>query len=185
MGNLEKENRDEWLEADGLGGFASGTVSGVRTRRYHALLLAATAPPAGRVVLVNGFDAAVETAPGNYPLSSQLYTPDVLHPDGARRMTDFKSEPWPQWIYFLEDGTKVQQEIFALNGAAVTCLSWRLITSGNAILSLRPFLSGRDYHSTHHENVVFNFDPESRGKRLTWHPYAGIPGTIAIHNGEY
>lgn len=37
-----------WLEADGLGGFASGTVSGIRTRRYHALLLTATTPPTGR-----------------------------------------------------------------------------------------------------------------------------------------
>ncbi|PYN18882.1 MAG: hypothetical protein DMD99_26605, partial [Candidatus Rokuibacteriota bacterium] len=47
----------EWLEADGLGGFASGTVSGMRTRRYHALLLTAITPPTGRFVLVNGFDA--------------------------------------------------------------------------------------------------------------------------------
>jgi hypothetical protein len=47
----------EWLEADGHGGFASGTVSGIRTRRYHALLLPATTPPTGRMVLVNGFDA--------------------------------------------------------------------------------------------------------------------------------
>ena len=47
----------EWLEADGLGGFASGTVSGVRTRRYHGLLVPATMPPAGRTILVNGFEA--------------------------------------------------------------------------------------------------------------------------------
>ena len=47
----------EWLEADGLGGFASGTVSGKRTRRYHALLLAAATPPTGRFVLVSGLDA--------------------------------------------------------------------------------------------------------------------------------
>ena len=51
----------EWLEADGLGGFASGTVSGIRTRRYHALLLTALTPPTGRLVLVNGFDAWVDT----------------------------------------------------------------------------------------------------------------------------
>ena len=55
------DSNAEWIEADGLGGFASGTVSGVRTRRYHALLLTATTPPAGRMVLVNGFDAWVET----------------------------------------------------------------------------------------------------------------------------
>ena len=59
----------EWLEADGLGGFASGTVSGERTRRYHALLLAATEPPSGRMVLVNGFDAFVETEAGRFALS--------------------------------------------------------------------------------------------------------------------
>jgi hypothetical protein len=51
----------EWLEADGFGGFASGTATGIRTRRYHALLLTATTPPTGRMVLVNGFDAWIET----------------------------------------------------------------------------------------------------------------------------
>ena len=51
------DDRTEWLEADGLGGFASGTTLGVRTRRYHALLQAATTPPTGRMVLVNGLGA--------------------------------------------------------------------------------------------------------------------------------
>ncbi len=54
----------EWLEADGFGGFTSGTVGGPRTRRYHALLLSATRPPTVRVLLVNGADAFVETPAG-------------------------------------------------------------------------------------------------------------------------
>lgn len=70
----------EWLEADGLGGFASGTVGGPRNRRYQALLLAATTPPTGRMVLVNGLDAWVETPTGTAALSSQRYLPDVVHP---------------------------------------------------------------------------------------------------------
>jgi Glycogen debranching enzyme N terminal len=53
-------DRLEWLEPDGLGGFASGTSSGIRTRRYHALLLSAATPPTGRQVLVAGMDVAVE-----------------------------------------------------------------------------------------------------------------------------
>ena len=57
------------MEPDGLGGFASGTATGVRTRRYHAILLAATQPPAGRMVLVNGLDVWVETPAGRFPLS--------------------------------------------------------------------------------------------------------------------
>ena len=65
----------EWIEADGLGGFASGTVSGIRSRRYHALLLTATTPPAGRVVLVNGFDAWVETAQETSPFLPSITRP--------------------------------------------------------------------------------------------------------------
>ena len=58
----------EWLETDGLGGFASGTVSGVRTRRYHGLLVAAITPPTGRMMLVSGVDVTVETPGGRWSL---------------------------------------------------------------------------------------------------------------------
>ena len=167
-----------------LGGFASGTVSGIRTRRYHALLLAATKPPSERIVLVNGFDAWVETDGGTFSLSSQLYNGDVTHPDGARRIEAFRADPWPQWIYALEDGTKIQFELFVCNGASITILAWRLLTpKGQAILSFRPFLSGRDYHSVHHENGAFQF--EIQGKPLVWRPYSGVPGIIVLSNGEY
>jgi len=184
--DLTQLTRNEWLEADGLGGFASGTVSGIRTRRYHPLLLTATKPPAGRLVLVNSFDAAVESANGNYALSSQLYPPDVMHPDGAHRIVEFKSEPWPKWIFALEDGTRIEQEFFAVHGASIVVLRWRLVNpTAHATLSVRPFLSGRDYHSLHHENSAFQFHPEMSGKRLIWHPYPGIPGILALHNGCY
>jgi len=96
---------NEWLETDGLGGFASGTAAGIRTRRYHALLLTATTPPTGRVVLVNGVDAWVDTAAGSWALSSQRYDPGVVHPDGASRIAAFTTDPWPRWTYSLPDGT--------------------------------------------------------------------------------
>ena len=186
MNDLNKMKDDEWLETDGLGGFVSGTVSGIRTRRYHAFLLTATNAPSGRVVLVNGFDACVETAGGCFSLSSQLYNPDVVHPDGAARIEQFKADPWPQWTYRLEDRTEIQFELFACNGASVTVLGWRLLTQKKrTILSFRPFLSGREYHSLHRENGAFQFEPQLQGKRLVWHPYAGVPGIIVLSNGEY
>src|SRR5262249_28721066 len=134
----------EWLEADGLGGFASGTVSGVRTRRYHALLLAATTPPTGRVVLVNGFDAWVDTDRGSIALTTQRYEPDVLHPDGASRIAAFATEPWPTWRFELGDGTVLQQEIFAAHGRGAVAVGWTLVAGGSAgvALHVRPFLSG-------------------------------------------
>jgi len=189
----------EWLEADGLGGFASGTVSGVRTRRYHALLLAATTPPPGRVVLVNGLDAWVETSGGTRALTSQRYAPDVTHPDGAARIESFETAPWPTWRFALEDGTRVEQEFVAMRGAPIVAMTWRLVergagdggTPGPVILRARPFLSGRDYHSMQHENPAFRFDPKiemvggAGDRRLTWHPYDGVPGVVALTNGAY
>jgi predicted glycogen debranching enzyme len=186
MTNSTRMTQDEWLETDGLGGFASGTVSGIRTRRYHALLLPATKPPAGRIVLVNGFDAEVKTVTGNYAISSQSYSPGVVHPDGIHRIVEFRRDPWPQWTFALADGTTIQQEIFAAHGASIVVLSWRLVNpSREARLTVRPFFSGRNYHSLHHENPAFQFEPQTTGKTLVWQPYPDIPRILASHNGEY
>jgi predicted glycogen debranching enzyme len=138
------------------------------------------------LVLVNGFDASVTTSSGPYALSSQLYPSEIIHPDGGRRIAGFKSDPWPQWNFSLEDGTQLQQELFVVHGASIVCLCWRLLTPvPKAILSLRPFFSGRDYHAMHHENPAFQFQPNILDRRLLWYPYSGLPGIISLHNGEY
>ncbi len=176
----------EWLEADGLGGFASGPLRGPRTRRYHALLLTATTPPTGRLVLVNGCEAYVETAGGQYALSSQRYAPRSVSPDGERHVTGFSSEPWPSWSFELDDGTRVEHELFVPKGLPVVALSWRLLGDRRpATLSVRPFLSGRDYHQLHHENDDFRFDGELAGDSVTWRPYASVPSITALANGGF
>ncbi len=176
----------EWLETDGLGGFASGTVSGVHTRRYHALLLAATTPPTGRVVLVNDVEVTVETPAGSYSLSSHLYAPGVTHPDGAQRIESFSSEPWPRWTYRLEDGTLIDHQLLMAHGAPMVMLFWRLAEPRSGVrLTVRPLLSGRDYHTLHHENPKFRFDAERRGDALAWRPYGDLPEIIVVANGEY
>ena len=83
----------EWLETDGLGGYAIGTVDGIRTRRYHGWLVAATRPPDGRMVLVAGGEIVVETAAGRFALSSHRYHGDVVHPDGRTRLVGFAPAP--------------------------------------------------------------------------------------------
>lgn len=185
MLSANKKN-SEWLETDGLGGFASGTVSGIRSRRYHALLLAATNPPSGRLLLVNGFDAWVETDSDSYAITSQKYAPDVVHPDGIKRLEDFQTEPWPRWSFLLEDGRRIEQDIFVQHDSPVVVVIWRLIGNVNGVsLRVRPFLSGRDYHSLHHENPDFNFEPDINGQRVAWRPYEGIPEIAAFSNGKY
>lgn len=178
----------EWLESDGRGGFASGTVSGIRTRRYHTLLLTATTPPTGRMALVNGFDAWIETPRGKFALTSQRYAPDVIHPDGANRIKEFSIEPWPTWQFTFEDGTKLTQEIFVSGESSITAIAWRVYgESKNVRLFVRPFVSGRDYHSLHHENDGFNFTPTPNGEKVLFRPYDGVPGFYAMFssNGHY
>jgi predicted glycogen debranching enzyme len=173
----------EWLEADGLGGFASGTVSGVRTRRYHALLLTSTQPPTGRVVLVNGFDAHVTTPAGRFALSSQRYVPDVTHPDGATRITSFSDDPWPTWTFALEDGIVVRQEIFVPHGIPAVVVSWKLAKRAPGVtLEVRPFLSGRDYHALHHENGSARMEPEDLSGPLRFRLYERLPGVVVRCN---
>src|SRR5690349_3443261 len=178
----------EWLETDGRGGFASSTATGIRTRRYHALLLTATTPPTGRMVLVNGFEAWIETSAGRFPLTSQKYSPGVVHPDGARRIATFTTEPWPTWVFRFEDGTELLQEIFVAREAQVTVLNWRLLQKRpGARLFVRPFLSGRDYHSLHKENDSFRFEATLTGEKVLWHPYEGVAGIYGMYspNGRY
>jgi len=176
----------EWLEADGLGGFASGTVGGVRTRRYHALLLPATTPPTGRYVLVNGCDVWVERDGQRFPLSTQCYAPGVTAPDGTRRLETFSPLPWPTWVHRLEDGTEIEQQLFVPHRSPRVILSWKLRTPAASVrLVVRPFLSGRDYHALHHENPGFRFDARRDGDAVRWQPYDGVSGIVARSNGAY
>ncbi len=176
---------EEWLEADGLGGFASSTVDGIRTRRYHGLLLVAQTPPTGRVMLVNGFEAWVETPAGKFFLSSQHYAPDVVYPEGSSYLDSFESEPWPKWVYKLPDGTLVEQEIFVKKDSPLTAISWNLVGPAKAKLFVRPLISGRDYHALHHQNGAFRFDAEVNVNRVIWRPYQGLPAIISVSNGKY
>lgn len=136
--------------------------------------------------MVNGFDAWVQTRNGNFALSSQMYAPRVVHPTGARQIESFELDPWPRWRFQLEDGTRIEQEVFLVAGASRTVIQWRVIDGAtDASLSLRPFFSGRDAHALHYENPQFRFDPESQGPRLIWRPYEGVPAVSVLCNGDY
>jgi len=176
----------EWLEADGLGGFASGTASGLRTRRYHALLNHAATPPTGRRVLVNALEAWLDTPAGSFALSSHAYLPDAIHPDGVKHLARFTHEPWPTWTYRLPDGSEVAHELFVPHGTAAVVASWRLTRrgEGGAVLRMRPLLSGRDQHALHHENPAFRFEPTPHGECLRFEPYPGFV-TVIRANGAY
>jgi len=179
------DEQNEWLESDGLGGYASGTVTGVRTRRYHALLVVARRPPTGRVVLVSAVDASIETRAGRFALSSHRYLPDVLHPDGVKRLVGFAAEPWPTWTFELEDGTRIAHELLMVRGQPLVLLFWRLLEGhGDVSLTVRPFLSGRHHRLLHADQALSEPVATIAESRVTWRS-PELPGVLAISNGLY
>jgi len=80
-GDLQAATRREWLETNGIGGFASSTITGLNTKRYHGLLTAATKPPVGRVVLLSKLEETLVIGERRYELSANQY-PGVVHPQG-------------------------------------------------------------------------------------------------------
>jgi len=183
---MRPELDSEWLETDGLGGYASGTVGLVRTRRYHALLVSAATPPTGRFVLVNSVEARVTTPAGVFPISAEAYAPGIVEPDGRLHLKRFDAEPWPRWRFVLPDGTAIDQAIAMVHDRPVVCVTWRLAAArGGVTLAVRPLLSGREHHALHRENPAFRFEEESHDGRLVWRPYPGVPSIAVAANGAF
>lgn len=185
----------EWLEADGLGGFASHTRDNTRTRRYHALLLVAKRPPAQRFVLVNGVDVVLDLGEERLALTSQTYKPTVegevpiVRHEGRPVDATFDGAVFPTWTYDLGEAGTLEHTIFVPRRTTLVVLRWRLMTPppGPARLIVRPFLSGRDYHSLHHENPDFDFKPtlDEASGRLVFRPYPSEPAVTAVSNGRF
>lgn len=175
----------EWLEADGLGGYASGTVGTVRSRRYHGVRVTAVTPPTGRTVLVAGIDVEADCGHGAEALTAQHYEPGVTHPV-LSRIESFDRDPWPAWTFVLSDGSRVRAEVLCTSGRARTILRWtRTAGVGPLRLRVRPLLAARDYHSMQHENAEVNLAVEQQGARLAWRLYDGTPDVVCLSNGEW
>lgn len=168
---LEKE----WLETNGLGGFASGTVAGIHTRRYHGLLTAATQPPVGRMLLLSKFEETVEWRGRRYELSANQYPDGIVHPrGGVDLLVAFRHAPLPEFVYRLEDGVTVTRRIFMVHGANTVVVEYEL--PEDATNELRPLIAFRDYHSTTHENGALDATVGlPRQGEASVRPYGDLP----------
>src|SRR5499426_4226082 len=122
--NLDSALRKEWLETNGLGGFASSTITGLNTRRYHGLLTAATKPPVGRFVLLSKLEETLIIDGRRYELSSNQY-PGVIHPQGFNYQTGFRLDPFPRFTYEVE-GVRLEKSVFMVQGENTTVVQYEL-----------------------------------------------------------
>ena len=152
-GDFANASRLEWLVTNGIGGYASGSVVGANTRRYHGLLVAALTPPTGRTVLVTGlhFKAHYAATGRTFELGCAEWGGGVVAPQGHRLIESFQLQgAVPCWRYALDDGL-LEQRIWMAHGSNTTYVLLSLPrASGPIDLDATPLVAYRDYHSQTH-----------------------------------
>jgi predicted glycogen debranching enzyme len=185
--NFEKALSREWLETNGIGGFASATVAGANSRRYHGLLTAATRPPLGRIVTLSKFEETIAVNGKAYDLSANQY-PNAVYPQGFKYLKSFRLDPFPVWAFEIE-GIEIEKKIFMVYGANTTVCQWTLDAESRSAdsgvtLELRPLLAFRDYHHLRHSADDFETDfVEESVTRVRVASAAEYPALFLTHVG--
>src|SRR6266567_4302101 len=149
--SLETAERREWLVANGIGGYASGTVSGNLTRRYHGLLVAALNPPVGRTQLVAKLEETASYDGSEYVLATNRWASGAVEPQGYLNIESFRLEDTiPVWRFALGDAL-LEKRIWMRQGENTTYVqfSW-LRASGPLRLAVKALVNYRDFHSSTH-----------------------------------
>src|SRR4051812_43602707 len=182
-GDLDAALQREWLETNGLGGFASSTITGLNTPRYHGLLVAATTPPVGRVVLLSEFEETLIVGGKHYDLSAHRY-PGVVYPQGYRFLKEFRLDPFPVFTYEAA-GVQIEKRVFMAHGENTTVVEYELRGSASdCVLEVRPLIAFRDYHSLTHRNDELNRRIETGPGIASVAPYPGLPSLHFAHDAR-
>ena len=182
----EQSGRLEWLETNGLGGWASSSIIGMHTRRYHGLLIAATHPPAERINLVSRLDESIITAEGQYELSTNEYRGSVIHPGGYRYFNDFSKDLFPQWTYTAA-GIRLTRTVAMVHGENTTLIIYRVEAAPAPFhLQLLPLISAKDYHSLQHASTSLRWDVQFKEGVFHNQPFEGAPDIyISVPGSSY
>ena len=154
-GELEPHLHQEWLVTNGLGGYAASTVVGCNTRRYHAILCAATLPPVGRIIALNRFQEILYVdGDVKRPLEFSVNQfRNCFHPRGDRFLRRFQlDDALARWEYEIEDVRVVKelQMIWRRNIAAVRYTVDSHQADRKLQLRLLPLIGLRDFHAERH-----------------------------------
>jgi len=164
----------EWLVTNGIGGYASGTIAGLLTRRYHGLLIAALNPPLGRTLLLTKFDEIADYNQQSYSLSANRWADGTVSPEGYHHIERFFLEgTTPVWQFSLSDA-QLEKRIWMEPGCNTTCVKYTLIRATQPLnLTLKAFVNDRDYHgSTQSNGWQMSVEPIAQGIQITAFPGA-------------
>ncbi len=183
-GFLPASERREWLLTNGIGGYASGTISGIPTRRYHGILVAALQPPLGRSLLVSKFNETALFYDRSYELFAERRASSGIEASGYRYLESFQLEGTvPLWTFALGDAL-LEKRMWMAREANTTYVRYTL-TRASAVLLLQTgiLVNYRDHHDTTRVGSV-DFEVEDTferagnteySRRLTVTPKNGTP----------
>jgi predicted glycogen debranching enzyme len=167
-GNLDAAEAREWIVTNGIGGFASGTIAGCETRRYHGLLLAALRPPVARTQLVTGLDEIVRYGGAEYSLATHQWAGGVVDPKGFLNIESFRLDGMmPVWTYALADAL-LEKRVWMRHGENTTYVEYTMVRGSSGVeLDLKALVNYRDFHgSTHAGNWRMKIDPVENGVQV-------------------
>ena len=147
-GNLATAETREWLVTNGIGGYASGTIAGLLTRRYHGLLIAALKPPQQRTLLVTKLDESVRYGKEFYPLSTDRWKGNIVCSNGHRNIERFFLEGTVPVCRFACGDALLEKRIWMQQGANTTYVQYHLHRATQPLtLTLKALVNYRDHHS--------------------------------------
>lgn len=175
----------EWLETNGIGGYASGTVSGANTRRYHGLLVAALRPPLDRAVLLSKFEETLVVGNERIELGTNKYT-GAVYPRGYELLQGFRLDPFPVWTYKAAS-VEIEKKVFMPHGENTTVVSWSVkkrkrLDKRHVALELRPLLAFRSHHHLRHEDEGFNIELDDADGCVFFKPSFDGSALFIAHN---
>jgi predicted glycogen debranching enzyme len=167
-GDLASAESREWLVTNGIGGYASGTVAGSLTRRYHGLLVAALQPPVGRTQLVATADELIHYAGADFSLATHRWAGGAIDPKGFLNLESFHLEGvTPVWTYALADAL-LEKRVWMQQGENTAFLQYTLVRGSGALeLELKALVNYRDFHSvTHAGDWRMKLEPVKYGVKV-------------------
>lgn len=183
--DLNQASRLEWLETNGLGGWASASICGANTRRYHGLLVAATRPPGSRMALLAKLEETLVLDGEQHELGCNFY-PQTVHPRGFTYLQGFSKDLFPHWRYQAA-GIELDKTICAVHAENTTLVLYQVNAApGPFILKLQPFISGRDYHGLVTANHAIQNQASFQDGVLGIQSYPGVPEIfLSLPGAEY
>ena len=181
---LENFSQKEWIVSNGIGGYASSSLCGMNTRRYHGLLVASMSPPVNRRVLLSRVEEEIEVEGNWEPLYTNQY-PGTIHPKGYTYLKEFSRFPLPTFCFSVNEIDLVKR-IGMVQGSSTTVISYHNPGETSINLKLRPQFVDRDFHHLFYASDEYNFHTDCVGDYIKTYPrYHGTLICLGFQGGAF